>query len=180
MARKKQKPRLRKKHNADARARRFFDRATIWTWEAQRDANDEQLHPQGMLTTAKGFEELEERIVAGVMYQKANNWFFAVRALCAAPDGSTWVSYEFDHIGGMLNGNGDKYWPLREKVLNRQRLDQVIDVGWIAQNYVKQSPAEDPERLSAMMEFRTGFITDYRRDLWRQVHDDVMSEGQAA
>jgi len=110
-----------KRHNPNKRATRFFERATIWTFEAHRDVNGEQLHPQGMLKTARGDEELEKR-----------------------------------------------------------KLDQIIDVGWIAQTYRSVSPEHEPDRLEAMMQFQLGGITEYRQQLWREVNEDVKEQREAA
>jgi len=150
-----------KRHNPNKRATRFFERSTIWTWEAQRDASGDQLHPQGMLKTARGDEELEDRIVAGVMYQPAQQWYFAVRVIWAL-------------------GNGQKYWELRDKVLAKRKLSQIIDVGWIAQTYRSVSPKQEPDRLEAMMHFKLGGVTDYRQQLWREVNEDVAEQRKAA
>lgn len=170
------KKRRTKKHNQHKRARDFFIGATIWTWEGLRDVNDEPFQ-RGMLKTARGFEELEDRIIAGVMYQKAQQWIFFVRALCKSPDGAVWVSSSDPvTINGRLHGNGDKYWRLRDEALSQQRTDQVVDVGWIAQLYRGRSPEHDPEKMDAMRQFELGGITDYRQEVWRYVNTEIVND----
>lgn len=166
----------RKKHNPNKRSRGFFSGTTIWTWEGLRDVNDEPLQ-RGMLQTARGYEELEPRIIAGVMYQPCSQWFFFVRALCQSVDGKQWVSMsDPHHISGRLHGNGETYWRLRDQALAQQRLDQVVDVGWIAQMYRGQSPAHDAQKLEAMRLFETGGITDYRQSVWRNVQAEIVND----
>jgi len=169
-----------KRHNPNKRATRFFERATIWTFEAHRDVNGEQLHPQGMLKTARGDEELEKRIVAGVMYQPAQQWFFAVRVIWDCGNGEIAVDWRSDTVTGRLHGNGQKYWQLRDDVLEKRKLDQIIDVGWIAQTYRSVSPEHEPDRLEAMMQFQLGGMTEYRQQLWREVNEDVKEQREAA
>ena len=165
-----------KKHNPNKRSRGFFTGTTIWTWEGLRDVNDEPLQ-RGMLQTARGYEELEPRIIAGVMYQPCSQWFFFVRALCRTPSGTTWVSRSgYKTISGRLHGNGNKYWALRDDVLAKQRLDQVVDVGWIAQLYRGPSPEHDAEKMEAMRLFETGGITDYRQSVWRYVQEEIVND----
>ena len=171
---------VRKRHNPNKRATRFFERSTIWTWEAMRDVNGDQLHPQGMLKTARGDEELEDRIVAGVMYQPAQRWYFAVRVIWALGSGEFAVDWADATVNGRLHGNGKKYWELRDQVLAKRKLSQIVDVGWIAQTYRRVSPNQEPERLEAMMHFKLGGVTEYRQRLWREVNEDVAEQRRAA
>ena len=159
------KPR-RKRHNATKRARQFFGNVRIWTWEADRSNTDQQFATV-QARTARGWETLTGRVAQAVT-EYPNNWIICVRALCRA-GGETWVEDETRIIRDVaLSDFSGLYMDLRREVLAAQRIDQVIDVGWIAGTFTKE--ARDHELVMHGL----GTVTESRQAVWRRVNSELM------
>ena len=160
------KPR-RKRHNPHKRARQFFGNTRIWTWEADRGADDSQL-ATAQARTARGWETLTGRVAQAVT-EYPNNWIICVRALCATAT-DTWVEDETRIVRDVaLSDFSGLYMELRKEVLSAQRLDQVVDVGWIAGTFTKE--ARDHELVMHGL----GTVTESRQAVWRRVNEEVIN-----
>jgi hypothetical protein len=72
---------VRKRHNPNKRAQRFFASTVIWTWEADRDPATDTQYATAKARTARGWELLAPKIVNAIV-QYRNNWIITVRAFC--------------------------------------------------------------------------------------------------
>lgn len=171
------KPKIRKKrHNGMKRAQRFFNRTRIWTWEADRDPRDDTQRAIAEARTIRGWERLDGD-VANAIVRHRHNWIICVRALCQNIHGVEWVEEEVRIARNVpLNDFQDLYLELRAEVLKAQRLDQVIDVGWICGTF-GDSRTPDDEALSL---HGIGKPSKERQATWRQVHEEKVGQREAA
>lgn len=170
MARKQQKPRQRKAHCGQKRAQRFFGRTRIWTWETDREIGSTEQNAVAVARTIKGWEPLEP-VVANAVTRHRNSWIVCVRALCWDGAGTEWVEEEVRIMQNQrLSEFNDLYHDLRAKVLQAQRYDQVVDVGWIAGTWWKDPKDEELTLVDL------GASSKARQLLWRQVDHDYQEE----
>ena len=69
-----------------------------------------------------------------------------------------------------LSEFNDLYHDLRARVLQAQRYDQVVDVGWIAGTWLKDPKDEELTLVDL------GASSKARQLLWRQVDEDYQEE----
>lgn len=159
----------RKRHNGNKRAQRFFGNTRIWTFEADRGTDDTQV-AYAQTRTPRGWESMADD-VANAVIRHRNNWMICVRALCMTPAGDEWVEDETRIVRNVaLNDFDSLYLDLRDEVLKAQRLDHVVDLGWIAGTFTKEARDED------LVLHKIGRSTEERRKVWRRVHEQVMAE----
>lgn len=167
------KPR-RKKHNPNKRAERFFSKCRIFTWEADREHSGDIQNAVAEARTIRGWERLNGDVASAIVRHR-NNWIICVRALCQNANGEEWVEQEVRIVRGrVLQEFEDWYHDMRTQVLAAQRLDQVVDVGWICGTF-RTTP--DDEGLSI---HGLGASTPERRAMWREVNADYQSEQREA
>lgn len=174
MARKQQQPRRRKGHSGQKRAQRFFGRTRIWTWETDREPGTDAQNAVAVSRTIRGWDPLPPD-VANAITRHRNNWIVCVRALCQDGSGTEWLEEEVRIMQNQrLNDFNELYHDLREKVLNAQRYDQVIDVGWIAGTWIKEPKDEELSLVDL------GEASKARQLLWRDVDADYRKQREAA
>ncbi|OEY67436.1 hypothetical protein [Marinobacter sp. X15-166B] len=140
------KPKRRKNHSAAARDQRLFANSRVWTWEGlvspdngQKYTTAERLLPFGWVDMG---DDLAQHLV-----KRPRNWLVAVRALCRAPDGVSWMeSRYFDLPSYSIQQVAELYHELRADALKAQRTAQVYDMGWICQTWHGKKP-DDPLEL---------------------------------
>lgn len=158
MAKKKQR-----KHNARKRSERFFGNTRVWSWESDYD--------QTGLRSAYG--ETKQGVVwmpvpptvLQSFLEAPHNWSIGCRALCQAPDGDEWVEWEAMQAKQFrINDIGDYYHKMRAMVMEEVQQRHVIDVGWIAQTYLKTGRIDDESWILK----RIGKPSQIRRESWIQ------------
>jgi len=163
-----------KRHNPNKRAQRFFSNTVIWTWEADLDEQDGTQLAAAKAKTPRGWEILGPDTTHSITRYR-NNWIICVRAFCRNVHGEEWVEEEVRIVENQaLNDFQDLYHELRAEVLSAQRLDQVVDVGWIAGTYGKEA---NDERLSL---WGLGHYTPERQATFRAVNEQYLEERKAA
>lgn len=164
---------VRKRHNPNKRAQRFFSSVVIHTWEADRDPKTDTQYATAKARTPRGWEWLPPRTVQAIT-QYRNNWIICVRAFCRNAVGEEWVEEETRIVRDVALGDfRDLYHDLRAEVLKGQLRSQVVDVGWVAGTYGKQA---NDERLSL---WGLGHYSAERQQVWREV-DEAYTENRRA
>ena len=163
-----------KRHNPNRRAQRFFGNVVIFTWEADLCPETGMQQAVAQAKTPRGWEALGPDTTQSITRYR-NNWIVTVRAFCRNVSGNEWVEEEVRIIENQaLSEFQDLYHELRAEVLSAQRLDQVVDVGWIAGTYLKNA---DDERLSL---WGLGHYSPERQATFRQVNEQYLDERKAA
>jgi hypothetical protein len=136
----------RKQHSAIARDQRLFSQCRLWTWEGMISPADGQQYTTAEKRTPFGWIDMGHDL-AQQLLKRPRNWSVAVRALCRAPDGKSWMeSRLFDLPSYNIQQIEDLYHELRADTLSAQRTAQVYDLGWICQTWHGKKP-EDPLEL---------------------------------
>lgn len=165
---------VRKRHNPNKRAQRFFSSVVIHTWEADRDPKTDTQYATAKARTPRGWEWLPPRTVQAIT-QYRNNWIICVRAFCRNVAGEEWVEEETRIVRDVALGDFDGlYQDLRAEVLNAQQTSQVVDVGWIAGTF---GAVANDERLSL---WGLGKYSPERQRIWREVNEAYLQRGEAA
>lgn len=153
----------RKRHNGNKRAQRFFGRTRIWTWEADLDPRTGEQLVVAVARTVRGWERLSGDVAKAVT-RHPNNWIICVRALFCDSLGNEWTEEEVRIMRDQrLDDFHQLYHELRARVLEGQRYDQVMDVGWVAATWTTEARDEELSLLDL------GASSRARQLIWREV-----------
>ena len=159
-------PKPRKRHNPHQRARDFFNsRTRVWTWEADRSPNDDQiLYAQKHMGTF--WRDLAPDVLRRVL-TVPHNWSVCVRALCWTGQGEHWVEDVTLIVRDTpLQALEGVYLRYRQEVLDAVQRRHVYDLGWLAQTYDRRNPADDPQWPLT----HKGDLTLERQNIWQRVN----------
>lgn len=150
-----------KKHNQVKRARRFFSNVRIWSWESTV-VTDGARYAHGECKAGFVWRDLDQKTVNAIV-KRNHNWVVCCRALCMS-GGKTWVESEIRSARDIkVNELSDEFEKLRKEVLDAQRLDHVIDVGWIVQTFGEKDRIDDLIECAHL-----GPITKERAEAWAE------------
>lgn len=161
MARKQQKPRIRKHYNQKKLMKKLFGKTILWSWESDIDTDGQRM-AYGQAFAGGGWRDIGPDLVHPALKQYFN-WAVSVRVLCLYPDGkSKMLTAQLSAKDIRINDLIDAFAEIKRELIDGQQLAHIVDVGWIARTWTTTDPIDSDDWIN----MHVGPINKLRQQVW--------------